>query len=83
MQKPMASVPSTVLCYAKENDQVPGVVAEIKMETSHSSEVQGIEKSTSNSSVLQSPTQHELSIEMIEVGSMPNNLLHKVRKKLQ
>ena len=53
MEKPMASVVSTVLCKAKENDHVSGVMAEIESETSHSSEVQGIEES--NSLVLQSP----------------------------
>ena len=59
MEKPMASIDSTILCKAKENDHVPGVVAEIEVETSHSTEVQEIEKSTSNSLALQSPTQHE------------------------
>ena len=59
MGKPMASVASTILCKAKENDHVPGVEAEIEVETSHSSEVQGIDKSTSISLALQSPTQHE------------------------
>ena len=53
MEKPMAFVASTVLCKAKENDHVSGVMAEIESETSHSSEVQGIEES--NSLVLQSP----------------------------
>ena len=71
----MASVASTVLCKAKENDH------QIKVETSHSSGVQGIENSTSNSLALQSPTQHEQSIEVMEVGSISNNLPHKVRKK--
>ena len=77
----MVSVTSTILCKAKENDYVPGVVAEIEVETSHSSEGQGIEKSTSNSLVLQAPTEHEQSIEVMEVGSMSSNLPHKVRKK--
>ena len=81
MENPMASVASTILCKAKENDHVPGVVAEIEVETSHSSEGQGIEKSTSNSLALQALTEHEQSIEVIEVGSMSNNLSHKVRKK--
>ena len=81
MENPMASVASTILSKAKENDDVPGVVAEIEMETSHSSEGQGIEKSTSNSLVLQAPTEHEQSIEVMEVGSMSSNLPHKVRKK--
>ena len=82
LEKPiMASVASTVLCKAKENDHVPGVVSEIEVETSHSSEVQGIQKSTSNSLALQSHAQHEQSIEVMEVGSMSNNLPHKVRKK--
>ena len=81
MENPMASVASTILCKAKENDHVPGVVAEIEVETSHSSEGQGIEKSTSNSLGLQAPTEHEQSIEVMEVGSMSSNLPHKVRKK--
>ena len=70
MEKPMTSVASTTLSKAKENGPVPGVVAEIEAATSHSNEVQEIEKSTSNSLALQSPTQHEQSIEVIEVGSM-------------
>ena len=53
----------------------------MEVETSHSSEVQGIEISTSNSLALQSPTQHEQFIEVMEVASMPKNLPHKVRKK--
>ena len=48
MEKPLASVASTILCKAKENDHVPGVATEIEVETSHSTEVQKIEKSTSN-----------------------------------
>ena len=48
MENPMASIASTILCKAKENYHVPGVVTEIEVETSHSSEGQGIEKSTSN-----------------------------------
>ena len=56
-------------------------MVEIEVETSHSSEVQGIEISTSNSLALESPTQHKQSIEVMEVGSMSNNLPHKVRKK--
>ena len=39
MESPIASVASTILCKAKENDHVLGVVAEIGVETSHSSEV--------------------------------------------
>ena len=81
MENPMASVASTILCKAKENDHVPGVVAEIEVETSHSSEGQRIETSASNSLALQAPTEHEQSIEVMEVGSMSNNLPHKVRKK--
>ena len=69
------------MCKAKENDHLPGVVVEIEVETSRSSEVQGIEISTSNSLALESPTQHKQSIEVMEVGSMSNNLPHKVRKK--
>ena len=81
MESPIASVVSTILCKAKENDHVLGVVAEIGVETSHSSEVQGTEKSTSNSLVFQAQTQHEQPIEVIEVSSMSNNLLHRVRGK--
>ena len=81
MENPVASVASTILCKAKENDHVPGVVAEIEVETSQSSEGQGIEKLTSNSLALQAPTEHEQSIEVMEVGSMSSNLPHKVRKK--
>ena len=76
MEKSMASVSNTILCKAKENDHVPGVVAEIEVETSHSTEVQEIEISTSNALALQSPTQDEQSIEVIEVGSMSKNLPH-------
>ena len=76
IEKRMAFVASTILCKAKENDHVPGVVAEIDVETSHSTEVQEIEISTSNALALQSPTQHEQSIEVIEVGSMSKNLPH-------
>ena len=81
MENPVASVASTILCKAKENDYVPGVVAEIEVETSQSSEGQGIEKLTSNSLALQAPTEHEQSIEVMEVGSMSSNLPHEVRKK--
>ena len=81
IEKSMASVASTILCKAKENDHVPGVVAETEVETSHSTEVQEIEKSTSNSLGLQSTTEYEQLIEVIEVGSISNNLPHKVRKK--
>ena len=81
MEKPMASVASTILCKVKENDHVPGVVTEIEVETSHSTEVQEIKISNSNALALQSPTQHEQPIEVIEVGSMSKNLPHKVRKK--
>ena len=81
MAKPMASIDSTILRKAKENDHVPGVVAEIEVEISHSTEFQEIEKSTSNSLALESPTQHEQPVEVIEVGSMLNSLPHKVRKK--
>ena len=56
-------------------------MVEIEVETSRSSEVQGIEISTSNSLALESPTQRKQSIEVMEVGSMSNNLPHKVRKK--
>ena len=76
MEKPVASIASTILCKAKENDHVSGVVAEIEVETSHSTEVQEIEISTSNALALQSPTQDEQSIEVIEVGSMSKNLPH-------
>ena len=81
MESPIASVVSTILCKAKENDHVLGVVAEIGVETSHSSEVQGTEKSTSNSLVFQALTQHEQPIEVIEVSSMSNNLPRRVRGK--
>ena len=77
----MASVASNILCKTKQNDHVLGVMAEIEVETSHSSEGQGIEKSTSNSLALQALTEHEQSIEVIEVGSMSNSFSHKVRKK--
>ena len=40
----MASIDSTFLCKVKENVHVPGVVAEIEVETSHSTKVQEIEK---------------------------------------
>ena len=65
MENPVASVASTILCKAKENDHVPGVAAKIEVETS-----QSFEKLTSNSLALQAPTEHEQSIEMMEVGSM-------------
>ena len=81
MENPVASVASTILCKAKENDYARGVAAEIEVETSQSSEGQGIEKLTSNSLALQAPTEHEQSIEVMEVGSMSSNLPHKVRKK--
>ena len=42
------SVASTILCKAKVDNHVPDVVTEIEVETSHSTEVQKIEKSTSN-----------------------------------
>ena len=60
----MASVASTILSKAKENDDVPGVVAEIEVETSHSSEGQGIEISTSNSLALQAPTELNMSSQL-------------------
>ena len=47
MKKAIASVASTVLGKSKEDEHIPGVVAEIQVETSHVSEVQGIEKSIS------------------------------------
>ena len=78
MKSPVASVASTTLCKAKENDHVLGVVAEIEVKTSHSSEVQGIEKSTSNSLAFQVPTQHEQPIKVMEVSSTSNNLPHRV-----
>ena len=81
MVKPMASDGNTILCQNKENDHFPGVLAKIEVETSYFCEFQGTEKSTSNSLVLQSPTQHEQSTEVIEVGSVSSNLSHKVRKK--
>ena len=56
----MASVASTILSKAKEN----GVVAEIEVETSHSSEGQGIEKSTSNSLALQAPSELNMSSQL-------------------
>ena len=77
----MAFVASNILCKTKQNDHVLGVMAEIEVETSHSSEGQGIEKSTSNSLALQALTEHEQSIEVVEVSSMSNNLSHKFRKK--
>ena len=77
----MASVASNILCKTKQNDHVLGVMAEIEVETSHSSEGQGIEKSTSNSLALQALTEHEQSIVVVEVSSMSNNLSHKFRKK--
>ena len=64
MENPMASVASTILSKAKENDDVPGVVAEIEVETSHSSEGQGIEISTSNSLALQAPTELNMSSQL-------------------
>ena len=82
MGKPMASVTSTILCKTKGNDHVPGVVAEIEVETSHSSEVQEIEKLASNSLVLQSPTQHEQSIVMKSVRCQ-TIFLTKSQKRLQ
>ena len=45
METPMAYVASAILCEAKEDDYVPGVVTEITVETLHSSEVEGTEKS--------------------------------------
>ena len=77
----MASVASNILCKTNQNDHVLGVMAEIEVETSHSSEGQGIEKSTSNSLALQALTEHEQSIVVVEVSSMSNNLSHKFRKK--
>ena len=77
----MAFVASNILCKTKQNDHVLGVMAEIEVETSHSSEGQGIEKSTSNSLALQALTEHEQSIVVVEVSSMSNNLSHKFRKK--
>ena len=81
MEKPVASDGKTILCQNKENDHFPGVVAKIEVETSYFCGVQGTEKSTPNSLVLQSPTQHEQSTEVIEVGSVSSNLSRKVRKK--
>ena len=45
METPMAYVARAILCEAKEDDYVPGVVTEITVETLHSSEVEGTEKS--------------------------------------
>ena len=59
MEISMASVASNILCKANENDHVPGAVAEIEVEISHSSQGQKIEKSTANSLALQAPTEHE------------------------
>ena len=81
MEKPVASDANTILCQNKENDHFPGVVAKIEVETSYFCGVQGTEKSTPRSLVLQSPTQHEQSTEVIEVGSVSSNLSRKVRKK--
>ena len=64
MENPMASVASTILSKANENDDVPGAVAEIEVETSHSSEGQGIDKSTSNSLTLQAPTKLNMSSQL-------------------
>lgn len=49
MEKPTAFAAGTISCKGKENDHIAGAVAGIEMETSHSSKVQGTEKSTSNS----------------------------------
>ena len=81
MEKPMAYDVNTILCQTKENDHFPVVVAKIEVETSNFSGAQGTGKSTSSRLVLQSPTQHEQSIEVIEVGSVSRNLSQKVRKK--
>ena len=53
MENPMASVASTILSKA-----------EIEVETSHSSEGQGIDKSTSNSLTLQAPTELNMSSQL-------------------
>ena len=81
MENPVASVASTILCKAKENDYARGVAAEIEVETSQSSEGQGIEKLTSNSLALQAPTEHEQSIEVMEVGSMSSQSSSQSQKK--
>ena len=60
----MAFVASNILCKTKQNDHVLGVMAEIEVETSHSSEGQGIEKSTSNSLALQAPTELNMSSQL-------------------
>ena len=46
MEKPIASVASTLLWKGKENDHIAGVVAEVEVETSDSSEVPGTKKSS-------------------------------------
>lgn len=53
---------------------------EVELETSDSSEVHRTKKSTSDLLVLQSLTHHEQSTEVIEVGSISNNLPNRVRK---
>ena len=59
IEKPIAFVSSNISYKVKQNDHILDVVAEVDVETSNSSEVQGTEKSTSISLVLQSPTHHE------------------------
>ena len=81
MEKPMAYDVNTILCQTKENDHFPVVVAKIEVETSNFSGAQGTGKSTSSRLVLQSLTQHDQSIEVIEVGFVSSNLSKKVRKK--
>ena len=81
MEKPMAYDVNTILCQTKENDHFPVVVAKIEVETSNFSGAQGTGKSTSSRLVLQSLTQHDQSIEVIEVSFVSSNLSQKVRKK--
>ena len=81
MEKPMAYDVNTILCQTKEKDHFPVVVVKIEVETSNFSGAQGTGKSTSSRLVLQSLTQHNQSIEVIEVSSVSSNLYQKVRKK--
>ena len=81
MEKPMAYDVNTILCQTKGNDHFPVVVAKIEVETSNFSGAQGTGKSTSRRLVLQYLTQHNQSIEVIEVSSVSSNLYQKVRKK--
>lgn len=53
---------------------------EVELETSDSSEVLRTKKSSSDLLVLQSLTHHEQATEVIEVGSISNNLPNRVRK---